>query len=123
MHGQSEGPFYQRLSEVSRCDVASKKRLGRFEYRALRYDPSLKETPQGNEELARHRHNANPSQALATPSEALTKPHAQSTVRLKAQPTPRQLRGHPAHMAVAGRGDPLFPGTVAALIWGRREAR
>jgi hypothetical protein len=33
----------------SKCDVASKKRLCRFEYRALRYDPSLKETPQGNE--------------------------------------------------------------------------
>src|SRR5262249_28338496 len=62
-------------------------------------------------------------QALATPSEALTTPHAQSTVWLQAQPTPRQRRGHPAHMAVAGLGEPLFPGTVAALIWGPREAR
>jgi hypothetical protein len=33
----------------SRCDVASKKRLCRFAYRALRDDPSLKETPQGHE--------------------------------------------------------------------------
>src|SRR2546422_11337200 len=108
---------------MSGSAVASKQILGRFEYRPLRYDPSLKKTPKGNDPLPPHRHNANPSQSLATPSEALTKPHAQSTVRLKAPPTPRQLRGHPAHMAVAGLGDPLFPGTFAAVIWCRREAR
>ena len=49
--------------------------------------------------------------------------HTQGTVRLKAQPTPRQLRGHPAHMPVARLGDPLFSGTLAALIRRRREAR
>src|SRR5262249_59097560 len=67
--------------------------------------------------------NPNPSQTFATSSKTLAKPHTQSTVRLKAQPTPRQLRGHPAHVPVTRLGDPLFPRTVAALVRGRREAR
>src|SRR5918998_1841706 len=104
----------------SRGDLTSPELLSVFEDCARRECTGFKETPQGNEELARHRHHPNPPQALTTPTEAFTKPHAQSTLRLKAQPTPGQLRRHPANMTVARLGDVLLPGTVTTLIgrWG-----
>ena len=45
------GIFPGRLHQHQGLGVTlhQKKRLCRFEYRALRYDPSLKETPQGNQ--------------------------------------------------------------------------
>src|SRR4029434_248021 len=84
---------------------------------------TLKKTQKRNKKLAHNDHNPNPSQALATASKALTKPATQGTARLKAHPTPRQLCRHPAHMPVAGLGNALFPGTLAALIRRRRKAR
>src|SRR6266853_973550 len=60
---------------------------------------------------------------VASTTKACTKPDTQGAVRLKAEPTPCQLRGHPAHMPVARFGDPLFPRTLTALIRRRREAR
>src|SRR6266699_3372381 len=98
-------------------------RLPRFEHRPRREHPGFEETPERHESLAGHGHNPNPSQALATAAEALTKPATQGTVRLQAPPTPRQLRGPPAHRAVAGLGHALFSGTRAAVIRRRREAR
>ena len=96
--------------------------------------PSLSTAPSGKTPVSRKRHSAMSNlRATATIpirlkrlpplAEALPKPATQGTVRLKAQPTPCQLRGHPAHMPVARLGDPLFPGTLTALIRRRREAR
>src|SRR5215470_3155799 len=108
---------------TARRDTAWLKLLPRLEGRSLWELARLEKTPQRNEYLARHRHNPDAPQTLATASEALAKPHTQGTVRLKAQPTPRQLGGHPAHMPVAGLGNPLFSGTLAALIRRWCEAR
>ena len=96
--------------------------------------PSLSTAPAGKTPVSRKRQSAMSNlRATATipirlkrlppPPKRSRNQHTQGTVRLKAQPTPRQLRGHPAHMPVAGLGDPLFPGTLAALIRRRREAR
>ena len=106
-----------------RCDTASPTLLSLFEHRPRGYHPGLEETPERNESLPGHGDNPNPSQALATASEALTKPATQGAVGLKAQPTPCQLRGHPAHMSVTRLANPLFSGTLATLIRRRREAR
>ena len=96
--------------------------------------PSLSTAPSGTTPVSRKRQSAMSNlRATATipirrkrlppPPKRSRNQHTQGTVRLKAQPTPRQLRGHPAHVPVARLGDPLFSGTLTALIRRRREAR
>jgi hypothetical protein len=105
------------------CDTASPKRFPLLEHCSLWDNPRLKEAPQGKESLTGHRHNPHPAQALATAAKALATPDAQGALWLPAPPTPCQLHRHPAPMPVARFGDPLFPRTLTALLWGRREAR
>src|SRR5215471_19613567 len=80
-----------------RHDTASAKHLDFFEDRTRGYHPGLEETPERHESLARHGDHPHPSHALAPIAEALAKPHTQGAIWLQAQPTPRQLCGHPAH--------------------------
>src|SRR5439155_14302214 len=92
-----------------RRDAAWPQRLPLFEHCPCGEDPGLEEAPERHESLAGHGHTPNPSQALATAAAALAKPPPQGTVRRKAQPPPRQLRGHPAPMPVPRFGAPWFP--------------
>ena len=97
-------------------DSPSTDRSRRFEFCTLRYDPGLEEAPKRKESLTGYRDNPDTPQALASATKAFAKPTTQGTLGLIPEPTPRQLRAHPAHGAVPRLGDALFPSTLAALI-------
>jgi hypothetical protein len=107
----------------SRGDAASPPRLGLFEDCTRWEDPGFQASPQRHEPLACSRHNPDAPQAFTAATKALAKPATQGTLRLVAQPTPRQLGGHPAHMPVTGCAHPLVSGTLATVIRRRCSAR
>ena len=76
----------------------------------------VQKPPQGHQPLARYRHHPHTPQPLPTATKTVLAPATQSTLRLIAPPTPRQLCGHPAHVSVASLGHPLVPDTGAAVI-------
>src|SRR4029434_9404111 len=89
--------------------------------------------PSGNAPVSRKRHramshlrataiNAHAPPALSSAPKALLQPATQGPLRLIPDPTPGQLRGHPAHMPVARLGDTLFPRPRATVIRRRRYA-
>jgi hypothetical protein len=98
-------------------------RSRRFEFCTLRYYPGLEAAPKRHESLTGYRDNPETPQALASATKALAKPTTPGTLRLIPPPTPRPLRGHPAHVAVPRLGDALFPGPLAAVRRCWREAR
>jgi hypothetical protein len=128
MPGPQDSPGIHRLytvilGQAPRRHAAWPKRFPLCEPCPCWSHPGLEDTPERQEELARHRHNAKLPQTLATASAALAQPPPQGTVRLQAPPTPRQRRGHPAHVPVPRLGDPVCPSTCAALRRRRRAAR
>jgi len=94
------------------------------QYRHTAY-AALRSVPSGMTPVSRKRHRAMSNlRATATipirrrrlPTQALSKPATQRALRLIPEPTPGQLRGHPAHVSIARLGDALFSGTLAAVI-------
>ena len=81
-------------------DAAPRAPFCRFQRRPFWEDPSLQESPQRHEYLARHRHHANTPPPLATAPRALPEPATQRTLGLLPPPTPGHCRGHPASVPV-----------------------
>jgi hypothetical protein len=81
---------------------------------------ALEKSPQRTEQRPRHCDTPDAPQALAPAPKALSRPVTQHTFRLVTQPTPGQLRGHPAPVLVARLGEALCSDTRATVIrrWG-----
>jgi hypothetical protein len=111
-------PAIPRVASTSprvRRDSATLDCFRLFEYSALRYSPRLEETPQGHEQLPRHRDHPETSQPLAPAPTARSQPATPGTRWLGTHPTPRPLHAPPAPRPVACLGAALFSGTRAAV--------
>ena len=95
---------------------------------------ALRAAPSGKTPVVRTRHRAmRHGRATATipmrlrrlppPPKRSRHPATQGTLRLGTHPTPGPLHGHPAPMPVPRLGHPLFPRTLAAVIWRRCSTR
>src|SRR5439155_24023862 len=87
-----------------------------FQDRTLRDAPRFEILPQGDQEFARHRDDAD----LAHPATAARKPGLvparEGTVRLVAQPAPGEVDRERADVAIAGARDPLLVLDITTLV-------
>lgn len=88
----------------------------RFDHRPFGNDPVPQISPQGDQQLARQRHNPNPSQPTAAGTKPLLVPAAQLAFRLESQSTPSNFNCDAANVPIAGFADPLLVGALPALI-------
>src|SRR6185295_5236437 len=90
---------------------------------ARRHLPRLQIAPQRHQKLARQGHDPHPARTTIARAESLPVPPTQLTLRLPAQPTPRNLDRHRSHPDIAGAIDPLLAvQAVAAAVRSRRQA-
>src|SRR4029453_11851982 len=87
-----------------------------FELCACGYYPLFEVAPQCNRQPPGERHDADAPRAFARASEALVKPLAQITVRLIAQPTPREFHHQPSRAFVASFANALLDPAITAGI-------
>src|SRR5580765_6777400 len=90
--------------------------------RARRGFAGFEVTPEGNQQLARQRHDADLAGPLAVVSETPFIPLAERAAGLPAQPVPGQFDQQPTHVLISRLADALLAATLARIERRRRQS-